>query len=157
MTTSETHPDLHRVGMPDHVEYFTNTDPDQMINDALSQHRALWPAIRAVIRKHARWGPGIVIDGWHLLPEKVAELDTSNIVAIWLNVDHAILEEREKAIWDFYATSNNPERMFSNFLARSTRWNDLVRDQARALGLRVLHQDGTKSPDDLCDEMIKPI
>ena len=156
MASEETHLDLHRVGLPNHIEYFTKTSASQMVSDALAQHVALWPAIESVIRKHARWGPGIVIDGWHLIPDMVAELDAPNIVAVWLDVDHAVLEAREVAIWDFYAASDDPERMFANFVARSVRWNDLVCDQARDLGLRVMSQDGSKSPDDLCDEILDP-
>jgi 2-phosphoglycerate kinase len=157
LTTTETHPDLHRVGLPNHIKYFTHTSPAEMVSDALAQHVALWPAIRSVIRKHARWGPGIIIDGWHLIPEKVAELDASNIVAVWLDVDRSILEERERAVWDFYATSDDPDRMFANFLARSVRWNDLISQQADDLGMTVIRQDGTRTPADLCNEILKPV
>ena len=154
VTTKETHPDLHRVGLPNHIEYFMNTAPDQMIEDALAQHRALWPANQRVIQKRSRSGSGFVIDGWHLLPSEVSRLNYGNIHPVWLDVDPDILEARERAIWDYYARSPEPERMFDNFLRRSVLWNDLVCAQARDLGLRVITQDGTKTPDDLCDEVL---
>ena len=154
VTSKETHPDIHRVGMPDHVDYFTNTDPDQMIADALAQHRALWPAILRVINKRARSGTGFVIDGWHLLPTEVSRITAESVLPVWLDVDAMVLEERERAIWDFYARSPEPERMFGNFVDRSVRWNDMVCDEARDLGLRVISQGGSKSPDDLCNEIL---
>lgn len=154
VTSRETHPDLHRVGMPHHIEYFTNTEPDQMIVDALAQHRALWPAILKVIRKLSQSGSGYVIDGWHLLPDEVSGLTDGNVLAVWLDVGTSVLEERERAIWTFYAQSPDPERMFANFLERSVRWNDRVCKQASDLGLRVIPQDGSKSPEDLCNELL---
>ena len=143
------------MGMPDHIEYFTDTDPDQMIEDALAQHRAMWPAILRVIRKRSQSGTGFVLDGWHLLPSEVAGISSESVVPVWLDVDANVLEERERAIWDFYARSPKPERMFDNFMGRSLRWNDMVCGQARNLGLHVISQDGSKSPDDLCDEILE--
>jgi len=157
VTSAETHPELHRVGMPNHIGYFTDTDPDQMVEDALAQHRAMWPAVLRVIRKRSQSGTGFVLDGWHLLPSEVAGIGDEKIVPVWLDVDANVLEERERAIWAFYATSHDPERMFANFLARSVRWNDMMCEQATDLGLRVITQDGTKTPTDLCNEILKPI
>lgn len=154
VTSPETHPDLHRIGLPNHIEYFTLTSPEQMIDDAIAQHAALWPAIERVILKRARFGPGMVIDGWHLIPDLVAGLAASNVRALWLDVAPDVLETREKAIWDFYARSDDPELMFSNFMGRSVRWNDLVSNEAKGLGLRVIDQDGSKSPQDLCSEIL---
>jgi 2-phosphoglycerate kinase len=157
VTSKETRPDLHRVGMPNHIKYFTRTDPDQMIEDALAQHRAMWPAILRVIRKRSHSRHGYVIDGWHLLPTEVSRIADGNVRPVWLDVDARVLEQRERAIWDFYAPSPEPERMFAHFLERSVRWNDLVCNQARVLGLHVISQDGSKSPEDLCSEILDPL
>jgi 2-phosphoglycerate kinase len=157
VTSPDSHPDLHWVGMPNAVDYFTNREPDQMIRDALAQHVALWPAVERVIVKRLRGGAGCVIDGWHLLPRDVSSIAERNLVPVWLDVDADVLEERERLVWDFYAESPNPKLMFANFMARSLRWNELVCDQARDLGLRVMSQDGSKSPDDLCDEVLSPL
>ncbi|MEN8238543.1 MAG: AAA family ATPase [Actinomycetota bacterium] len=157
VTSPATHPDLHRVGLPDAVEYFTQRTPDELITDAIDQHTALWPGVERVIRRRMRSGPGIVIDGWHLLPAQVARLDMGSITPAWLDVDSAVLESRERAVWDFYARSHDPDRMFSNFLERSVRWNDYIRNEALSHGQLVIHQDGSRSPEDLRDEILAPL
>jgi 2-phosphoglycerate kinase len=151
VTAAETHPGLHAVGAAGYVEYFTTTSVEQLIADAAAQHEAIWPAVENVIRKHAAWGPPIVIDGWAVRPVRVAALDVANLASLWLVADPTVLMNRERGNERFFAASLDPERMFTNFLGRSLWHNDLIRREAAELGLRVLHQDGHTSVDALCD------
>lgn len=153
-TTPESHPALHVIGLPDHLTYFTETSPDEMIEHAIAQHSVLWPAVERVLRKRLVNDQAIVVDGWHLLPHLIAESDLSGATPVWIDVGHDVLEKRERAVWDFYARSNDPDRMFANFLARSTRWNDRMASEARELGFVVVSQDGSKSVEDLAKEVV---
>ncbi len=84
VTTPETHPDLHITGTVSYLDYFTNSPLEKLKADATSQHTAAWPIIERAIRKHATFGPGIVIDGWHLRPGRVSQLDLQNVRSVWL-------------------------------------------------------------------------
>ncbi|MGI9665685.1 MAG: hypothetical protein ACR2N2_01105 [Acidimicrobiia bacterium] len=148
------YPELHVIGRPDAITYFTTTSPDQMIEDADAQHTALWPAVRAIIRKRAHNREALVIDGWHLMPELVAADTDNGVHASWLDVDHDVLAERERDVWDFYAQSSDPDAMYRNFLARSVRWNDRTATAARRFGFHVMRQDGTASASDLVAEIL---
>lgn len=150
VTTPASHPGLHVMSTTDYVTYYTTSTPDQLIADATTQHEATWPAIERVIRNHAAFGSPIVIDGWAMRPGKVAQLGLDNVSSVWLVADPAVLVEREKRNVDFVRNSPDPEGMLENFLARSLWYNELIREQTTALGLRVLHQDGTASVEDLC-------
>ena len=154
MTTPDTHGDLHLIGMPDAWTYFTETDPETMIDHAFAQHTSLWPAVERVLRKRHFNQQPIVMDGWHLIPHLVSESELDSLRPFWIDIDHGVLEQRERNVWDFYAKSNDPERMFSNFMYRSTTWNDRMAAAARALGLPVLEQDGTRSVEDLVNEVL---
>ncbi len=154
VTTPHSHPDLHTISLPDPWTYFTNTAPDVQIEHAVAQHSELWPGIQRILRKRAASQKHIVIDGWHLMPSLVAAAELPNTEAYWIDVDHDVLGQRERGVWDFYAKSDDPERMFANFLARSFVWNDLMRDAALAAGFGVLHQDGSRSAADLADEIL---
>ena len=44
--------------------------------------------------------------------------------------------------------------MFQNFLARSLWYNAYTEEQASALGLPILYQDGSVSVEDLCDRVV---
>ena len=40
--------------------------------------------------------------------------------------------------------------MFTNFMGRSLWYNSLIEEQAKALQMNILYQDGTKSVEELC-------
>jgi len=150
VTTPHSHPGLHVMTTVNPVEYFTTTSVEQLIVDAGTQHEAAWPAIKAVIGKHASWGPSIVIDGWFFQPKYVAKLGLEGVMSFWLVVAPTVLEERERRNMEFFGQSANPEQMIRNFLGRSLCHNELVRQQAMEFGLSILNQDGSASVDDLC-------
>jgi len=150
VTTPETHPGIHALRKGPHTEYFTNSSVEQLIADATLRHEATWPMIQQLVRKYTKSGRGIVIDGWHIRPEWVAQLQLPNVWAGWLVIDPTVLEARERQNnGGWLKGSANPKRMFKNFMARSLWYNDLIKEQASALQMNILFQDGSKSVDDL--------
>lgn len=79
VTTPETHPGLHLMWKTSHLEYFTDSSVDRLIDDAKKQHETAWQAVRSVINKHAKGGSPIVMDGWHLWPSRIAQLKLDNV------------------------------------------------------------------------------
>ena len=141
-----------------HVEYFTNSSVEQLKADANMQHEAAWQFIKSLILKHATWDPSpIVIDGWHLRPSKVAELDLPTIWSGWIVISPSVLVEREKKNLEWLQGSSSPERMLENFQARSLWYNDLIKEEASQLQMNILPQEGDTSIDDLCSMILKRI
>ncbi len=158
VTTRETHPGvwaMRKKNLP-LLEYFTVSSVEQLRADATQRHEATWPMLEGVIRKHAKWGSAIVIDGWHIRPSYVAQLKLDNVWSGWIVPAPEVLEERERrGAW--YQGSSDPERMLENFLARSYWINDLVEEQAKELGMNILHQAGDATVDDLCDRVLEDL
>jgi 2-phosphoglycerate kinase len=154
LTTPESHPPLHAVGQPNFTEYFTNSPVDTLTTDASRQHEALWPAVERTIKNRAAWGTPIVIDGWHLRPQWTRSLACDAVSAHWIVIDRLVLENRERLNTDFVSRSRNPEDMLVRFLARSFWHNDLIHREAELIGDHVLYQDGTRTVEDLCREVI---
>jgi 2-phosphoglycerate kinase len=158
VTTPETHPGLHVMRKVPYLEYFTNSSVDQLEADANVQHEAAWPHVKSLILKHAKWAPSpIVIDGWHLRPGRVAELNLQNIWSGWIVISPSVLMEREKKNLEWLQGSSSPERMHENFLARSLWFNDLIKEEAASLQMNILPQTGDVSVDDLCNMILKTI
>ena len=149
LTTEESHPALHSMRRLGHTRYFTETPAEQLIDDALALEEAMWPALVRVIQSHANTKAPTAIDWWLLSPAKVDELAEESATSIWLHVEPDVLEARERRNVGFLAASADPERMLSNFMARSLWRNELVAEQARALGMPVLSQSGDETVDDL--------
>ncbi len=155
ITTIETHPDLHLMKETPYHEYFTNTSLEKMQADATGLHRAAWPIAKSVICKHARLDSSIVIDGWHLRPNGVAELQLPSVQSVWINPSPAVLIERETANETWLQGSTDPERMLKNFLARSHWYNDLIKEQATKLGMHTIFQTGEISVEEMCDLVLQ--
>ena len=152
LSNPEAHPAIFEMGRTGHVDYFTQTSPDQLIADAIALEAELWPAVAAVIRRHQALADPIVIDWWLFLPQRIAGLSNEQIAALWIHVDSGELEEREQSNSSFFAPSSDPSRMFRNFMARSHWCNEEVRQRASELGMKVLDQPGSRSVADLAAE-----
>lgn len=157
VTTPESHPGLHIMRGMAYQEYFTNSSLEQLKTDATAQHEAVWPMVKRVINKHAAWGSAIVIDGWHLRPDKVAQLELDNVWAAWIVATDSVLEEREKKNVNWLLGSPDPEQMLQNFLARSLWYNELIREQTSEFEMNILLQDGGKSAEELCRQVLNTV
>lgn len=153
-TTAESHPGLHVMKRLPSLEYFTTTPVEQLRADANIQHEATRVIVSEIIRRHVDWGSPIVMDGWHMRPQWVSELDSNNLASFWLVANPDVLETRERANTDWLSGSSDPERMLGNFLGRSLWYNDLIRAEATAQNMNVLHQDGTVTVDLLCEQVL---
>lgn len=152
VTTPESHPAWHPMTPAGgHVPYFTDREPDRIVEDALALERASRPVVEAIVRKHLRDGPPIVLDWWLLRPDIVAAFDSPLVNSVWIHLDPAVLWARERENTGWVAGSTDPDRMLSNFMHRSTWRNDLVAGEAEALGLTVLRLSGAESPDEVAD------
>ena len=133
VTTPETHPGLHVMRKGPHTEYYTNSTVDQLKADATLRHEATWPMVKQLIRKYINLRSGIVIDGWHIRPSWVNQLNLDHIWSGWIVISPKVLEQRERQNGaSFLKGSSNPEKMFENFMARSLWYNNLMKEIGRA-------------------------
>lgn len=138
VTSADKHPALHLMKGLHHAVYFTQGPPEKLIRDAKAQEDAMWPIIERVARSHLRTQSSVVIDWWLLAPERVVAMREDRIASIWLYIEPGVLWERERQNTDFLNGSDEPEKMLSNFMARSLWRNDLVLREARRHNLPVL-------------------
>ncbi|NLU41770.1 MAG: hypothetical protein GXX08_06175 [Firmicutes bacterium] len=74
VTSPASHPDLHAYSFTDYEQYYVSHSPEVLLADAVRAHRALWPAIKAVIRCRLDLEGLAVTEGWTLLLERVAPM-----------------------------------------------------------------------------------
>lgn len=156
-TTRASHPDLHQVAGDGHLPYFTNGPPERLIADAKRLDRAMWPIVEHVIRRHVASDAPVVLDWWLFSPEKVAPIADRRVKSVWLHIDAEALDVRERANTEFRDGSSDPDRMHSNFMARSLWRNEFVATQAAALDLPVLYQPGGRTVKDLTNATISAL
>ena len=147
VTRASSHPDLHAGHEIDYREYYTAYSPERLVEDALRSHRALWPAISAVIRRHLAWAEPAVIEGWALLPDCVAEMGSAELRSVWIEVPESVLRSRLEGDSDFVRGAADPTLLVERFVARSARMSRWLRSEACEHRLPSIALSGTQSPD----------
>ena len=138
VTTEQTHPHLHLLEQKDHRKYFVTRTVARMVADAEYRNEGLWPALKKVIVKHAEWAAPVVLEGWHLVPKKVAQLELPGILSLWLVGEEAVFRERVQEQAGSFEQTSMAEELVRKFIERSMALNDGIREAAESLGLPVV-------------------
>ncbi|HEX8719936.1 MAG TPA: hypothetical protein VF736_04785 [Pyrinomonadaceae bacterium] len=97
--------------------------------------------------------PGIIAEGFRLLPRLVEPLLSEPARAVWLLPTPAfrreVVESRGGAAWGFLARTGDPERALRNLLERDRMFTDALREETARLGLPAVDVDGAMTEDDL--------
>jgi 2-phosphoglycerate kinase len=97
--------------------------------------------------------PGVVTDGFRLLPHLVEPLLADRSHAVWLiptpEFRQAVVESRGGPKWGFIAKTNDPERGLRNLLERDAMFTERLKDEAQRLGLNTIEVNPSMTEDDL--------
>lgn len=158
VTTKDSHPHLHPMDGCDYREYYVTRSVEALIEDISREHRAMWPAVRSVIRKHATWGEPTVTEGWSLWPEEVAELRLPNVGSLWFVAHEQTLHERLVNAAEFYRGASDEQAMIDHYLARSFWYNARLKEAVKKSGLTSIELPPQAPADkivELCLEQLK--
>jgi 2-phosphoglycerate kinase len=97
--------------------------------------------------------PGIIVEGFRLLPRLVKPLLSVPAHAVWLLPTPAfrqtVVESRGGSAWGFLAKTTDPERALRNLLERDQMFTDILREETRHLEVPAIEVDATMTEDDL--------
>ena len=131
--------------MPPHVaEHYATLDVDELIDSVLAHYERLWPRIEELIGEHAT-GPGLVLEGSALRPERVATLDAPYAAAVWLTADETVVRARIRAGGRYDEAAREERLLMDAFVARSLRYQALTVAAVDRLGLARVDV-GTDTP-----------
>lgn len=121
--------------VPPHVaEHYATLDVDELIDSVLAHYERLWPRVEELIEEHAT-GPGLVLEGSALWPERVATLDAPHTAAVWLTADETVVRARIRAGGRYDEATEQERFLMDKFLARSVRYQALMVAAVDRLGL----------------------
>jgi hypothetical protein len=96
--------------------------------------------------------PGVVVEGFRLLPHLVQPLLGTPEQALWLlptpGFRRAAFESRG-SLWEIARKTSDPERALRNLLERDQMFTERLDEETRRLGLRAVRVDTTMTEDDL--------
>lgn len=102
-------------------------------------------------------GPGIIVEGFRLLPRLVKPLLSAPAQAVWLlptpAFRQAVLESRGGAAFGFLAKTTDPDRALRNLLERDRMFTDILREETARLEVPTIEVAATMTEDDLAQRV----
>ncbi|KPK76337.1 MAG: hypothetical protein AMJ79_06965 [Phycisphaerae bacterium SM23_30] len=158
VTTPQSHPHLHLLEQKDHRKYFIKHTAARLVADAEYLNEGLWPALKKIIIKHGERADPLVIEGWHLMPHRVAQLDQKGIYSLWLVAEREFFEQKVHQQAELFHQTAMADELMRKFIERSTIINDNIRQAATSLSLPIVEvspPDTTEEIYERCLEVIK--
>ena len=97
--------------------------------------------------------PGVIAEGFRLLPHLVKPLLADSSHALWLiptpEFRQAVFDSRGGAQWGFIGKTSDPERALRNLLERDWMFTSRLYDEAKRLELNTIEVATTMTVDDL--------
>ncbi|HEX5726539.1 MAG TPA: hypothetical protein VFX98_13780 [Longimicrobiaceae bacterium] len=151
-STNEDSPLLHRFMAMGMDERWVNRPPSTMLKTFPWFQGEGFDLIIEDLRRLPR-EPGVIVEGFRLLPRLVEPLLTVPAHAVWLlptpDFRQAVVQGRGGAASGFLARTTDPERALRNLLERDQMFTDTLREEAARLDLPVIDVDAAMTEDDL--------
>jgi 2-phosphoglycerate kinase len=145
-------PLLHRFMAMDMDERWVNRPPKTMLE---TFHWFRGEGFNMIIGDLLRLPrePGLIVEGFRLLPRLVKPLLSVPAHAVWLlptpDFRQAVVESRGGSASGFLAKTTDPERALRNLLERDRMLTDILREETERLELPAIEVDTTMTEDDL--------
>jgi 2-phosphoglycerate kinase len=157
-STSEDSRSLHRFMAMDMDERWMNRPPRAMLE---TFHWFRGESFNLIIEDLLRLPrePGVIVEGFRLLPRLVKPLLSVPAHAVWLlptpDFRQAVVESRGGSALGFLAKTTDPERALRNLLERDRLFTDILREETARLEVTALEVDATMTEDDLVKRVTK--
>ena len=151
-STYKDSPLLHRFMAMDMDERWVNRSPKTMLE---TFHWFKGESFNMIIEDllSLQRGPGVIVEGFRLLPHLVKPLLSVPFHGVWLlpttAFRQAAVESRGTTAWGFLAKTTDPERALRNLLERDRMFTDILREETGRLEVPAIEVDATMTEDDV--------
>lgn len=145
-------PLLHEFMAMDMDERWLNRSPNDMLE---TFHWFRGEGFSMIVEDILRLSkePGVIVEGFRLLPHLVKPLLAVRSHAVWLiptpEFRQAVIESRGGPQWGFIGKTSNPEKALRNLLERDAMFTQRLYEEAQRLELNTIAVDTTMTVDDL--------
>jgi 2-phosphoglycerate kinase len=150
-STPDDSPQLARFAAMDMDERWLNRNPETML-ETFHWYRgeSFDLIVEDLLAMPER--PGVVVEGFRLLPRLVRPLLNDPARAVWLlptpEFRRAAFDARG-SLWKIAGRTSDPARALHNLLERDRMFTDHLRAETAALGLRAIEVDSTVTKEDV--------
>jgi hypothetical protein len=159
-STPECCPFLHEFIAMDIDERWVNRSPKAMLE---TFHWFRGEGFSMILEDilHLPNEPGVIAEGFRLLPHLVKPLLAGRSHAVWLlptpEFRQAVVDSRGGPQWGFLGKTKDPERALHNLLERDAMFTERLWEEANALELNTIEVGTTMTVDDLARRVTKAL
>lgn len=148
-------PFLARFAAMDMDERWVSRSPETMLETFhWFRGEGFGPIVEDLLRLPER--PGVIAEGFRLLPRLVQPLLAGPSHAVWLcptpGFRRAAFASRG-SLYEIAGKTSDPERALQNLLERDQMFTERLRDEAAGLGLHTIEVDVTMTEDELAGQV----
>jgi 2-phosphoglycerate kinase len=152
-------PYLSAFAAMDMDERWVNRSPETMLETFhWFRGEGFWLIVEDILTLPAE--PGVVVEGFRLLPHLVKPLLTQSRQAVWLLPTPAFREsafDSRGSLWEIASKTSNPERALRNLLERDRMFTERLASELNGLGLRSIEVTAMTSEDDLAGQVTEAL
>lgn len=104
--------------------------------------------------------PGVIVEGFRLLPHLVKPLLAVPSQAVWLlptpGFRRAAIDSRGST-WNIAGKTSDPQRALRNLLERDEMFTERLHEEAKRLELHIIDVDTTMAEDDLAERVTEAL
>jgi 2-phosphoglycerate kinase len=125
------------------VEHYRDLDVDELIASVVAHYTSLWPRIEEMIRERVAGSSasGLVIEGSAILPALAGGARGPAVTAVWITAATELMETRIRTGSGYASADPASRALIDKFIARTVRFDALVREDVRRLGLPLVRVD----------------
>ncbi|NEC85149.1 hypothetical protein [Streptomyces sp. SID12501] len=147
--------------VPEHVaEHYRSLTVEELVSSVLDHYERLWPRIEELIAQHAAGPGGLVLEGSALWPARVAVLTVPHTAAVWLAAEDTVVRARVHRAGRYAQATAGERHLMDKFLARSARYQSLMRAELAGLGLdpaRVVDSGDGRPVEAVADAVLRAV
>ncbi|HYN96132.1 MAG TPA: hypothetical protein VES42_19990 [Pilimelia sp.] len=154
-STADDCPALHEFAAMDMDQRWVNRSPETMLETFhWFRGEGFGLIVEDLLRLPA--APGVIVEGFRLLPRLVRPLLAVSSHAVWLlptpEFRRAAVESRGST-WAIAGRTSDPERALRNLFERDRMFTERLREEANQLGLPVIEVGTGVTEDDLAERV----
>jgi 2-phosphoglycerate kinase len=144
--------------IPAHVAaHYASLPIADLTGEQLRHYERMWPLLKSLIDAHAsgQRAGRLILEGSGVWPDRVAEVLSAEVAAIWLTASPATLRGRIYSASRYSGLSDDEKVLVDRFVGRTERYNEHMLAAVGRLDLALTNVDSTSSLDELAEGCLR--
>jgi 2-phosphoglycerate kinase len=146
--------------IPEHVAaHYASLSIADLTSEQVSHYERMWPVMTSLIDAHTsgQCAGRLILEGSGVWPDRVAEVLSAEVAAVWLTASPATLRGRIYSASRYAELPDDEKVLIDHFVGRTERYNELMLTAVGRLDFALIDVDSTSSVDELVERCLRSL